>query len=897
MESQTGWSGSRTALDEIQCQKNYSSASHKNFSPTSISPDLRNYTTSQAIKYFLSPTRYRSQLLPNAYSDNMTQSSLGSSLLPSPHSRSASDIASIKNESMSSDTSYVRKWLNEAASMISSAKTSQFLQYPGQQQNASNLSTPPLTSNLSTASPLSDSHFSSTTQLSDSQLSSNSSSINTKIIKSSSIKRPYLSSNDPQENSFLHSSISKTSSPVFQYSPPKSSAFSSYRLNMPPPPLNIIETFMPSTPPSSAKTFGSAPYFPSGFGQISSGEDKNSTVRKAAEHFNILQSRLEKVAASQESHWTMRQNDSSDENRGKSDEFSSKSKNLSPCHRYYDSEIEDSDSMTNVAKYNIDGKKDTSKTDVERHESQGKKSRQAFVNKKVSNTSDCQNNAIICEADNPKPHETVFKSFLNIKKYVEHQDMSDISISERVTNILDTIKRNAISDIIKQNNVDDFDKTSVYPNDLLLLLTNNNGTIPDLGSAEWKDKSQLINTKENLKSKLQHAEKDLDLIKLYESTTNTASYNPFLDGDAGYEYINECINPFSEDLITDLSIDSSDEKFNNDKFIAGCRSKRRDSDSDESKTDVRNNKNAAGTPVLSRESSGSFKRKRRCSAEGGSPINIAEECIIKSRVEDEGISEEVFQNIEKSSPILKEGSEFSKTLKGVQSGMDNLTKLTDNVFVYEDDSQNNSPKSIQTTFLPSDERPVVIGGESEKSSFNTVDDHEVVSINENSIKSILTRLNSSNNPQSESTQRVRAYLESLHSRSLQSNSSDICQSVTTALPETPPISAHTSYSSSETPPPISHSLETVGTPDDKFVSSDGHVIPTFVYTTPPHSAGYNTKQPDPLGLSDGNGQPGTLQRSHSCETINSDTSITLDDFEEAACQVIGNLTVTLIYDK
>nr|XP_053626209.1 uncharacterized protein LOC128684099 [Cherax quadricarinatus] len=71
--------------------------------------------------------------------------------------------------------------------------------------------------------------------------------------------------------------------------------------------------------------------------------------------------------------------------------------------------------------------------------------------------------------------------------------------------------------------------------------------------------------------------------------------------------------------------------------------------------------------------------------------------------------------------------------------------------------------------------------------------------------------------------------------------------------------------------------------------------------TPPSSAGYSSTPPNSAGLAGsfevGHGAGQTLKRAMSCDSVSSDTSVTLGELEDTCGQVTGHLTVQLIYDS
>ncbi|MPC49564.1 hypothetical protein E2C01_043371 [Portunus trituberculatus] len=99
-------------------------------------------------------------------------------------------------------------------------------------------------------------------------------------------------------------------------------------------------------------------------------------------------------------------------------------------------------------------------------------------------------------------------------------------------------------------------------------------------------------------------------------------------------------------------------------------------------------------------------------------------------------------------------------------------------------------------------------------------------------------------------------------------------------------------------PPSSAGLVT-STPPNSAAS-----LATFA-DTPPSSAGYSSSGPNSADLSgsfDGGmaGGPGhgpTLKRAMSCDSVSSDTSVTLGELEDTFGQVTGQLAVQLIYDR
>ncbi|XP_042881869.1 uncharacterized protein LOC122259282 [Penaeus japonicus] len=70
--------------------------------------------------------------------------------------------------------------------------------------------------------------------------------------------------------------------------------------------------------------------------------------------------------------------------------------------------------------------------------------------------------------------------------------------------------------------------------------------------------------------------------------------------------------------------------------------------------------------------------------------------------------------------------------------------------------------------------------------------------------------------------------------------------------------------------------------------------------TPPSSAGYSSTPPNSAGLAgafEGGVSAGMLKRAMSCDSVSSDTSVTLGELEDTCGQVTGHLAIQLIYDR
>ncbi|XP_047493529.1 uncharacterized protein LOC125042106 [Penaeus chinensis] len=70
--------------------------------------------------------------------------------------------------------------------------------------------------------------------------------------------------------------------------------------------------------------------------------------------------------------------------------------------------------------------------------------------------------------------------------------------------------------------------------------------------------------------------------------------------------------------------------------------------------------------------------------------------------------------------------------------------------------------------------------------------------------------------------------------------------------------------------------------------------------TPPSSAGYSSTPPNSAGLAgafEAGVAAGTLKRAMSCDSVSSDTSVTLNELEDTCGQVTGHLAIQLIYDS
>ncbi|XP_063863190.1 mucin-2-like isoform X2 [Scylla paramamosain] len=99
-------------------------------------------------------------------------------------------------------------------------------------------------------------------------------------------------------------------------------------------------------------------------------------------------------------------------------------------------------------------------------------------------------------------------------------------------------------------------------------------------------------------------------------------------------------------------------------------------------------------------------------------------------------------------------------------------------------------------------------------------------------------------------------------------------------------------------PPSSAGLVT-STPPNSAAS-----LATFA-DTPPSSAGYSSSGPNSAdlsgsfdgGMAGGPGHGSTLKRAMSCDSVSSDTSVTLGELEDTFGQVTGQLAVQLIYDR
>lgn len=613
----------------------------------------------------------------------------------------------------------------------------------------------------------------------------------------------------------------------------------------------------------------------------------------------------------------------------------------------------------------------------------------------------------------------ITKSFLNITTPKVTMDFiqkeSDWSISNRVKSIFDDIKRNAISDFVKQKELDesakdgkdmgpeDKLKTSPMAGDWWSSFTDKNKVSEDLASKRnWPfidtqsakegipsiDSMKTGNTMPHNPTILQDKlSAELEIKILDEEVAQTMKSNTdWLENTRNSMQIaeNETLgeNNSKNTLISSIIAESKDENSNRNVQtvpfnVAGEEQKEEENKNKaitvEETTFKRSGKEGrrgsdgggrpsrgssrGDTPPLSRESRGSFKRARRGSGEGGSPVGggaMVEECIIRPRVEAEKPTDEEAAEVSASTELMREGSEFSKTLKGVQTGMDSLTRLTDNVF---EENERNTEAAIAASELaaskPMNERPKVLGGEnydnvsvtdtsgSDSSQYQCsssenrkswsgmdISNRDAMSDSrdsKDSEKSSLSNSSSRSDMESESTKRVRAYLESLSARIKQQipystsseshNSSSTSASsrlVSMSSSETPPTSARLmSYSSSETPPssacpmslsssetPPSSADAVAGTPGARPSLADTPTSPAFFAPTPPHSAGLNNLGNANLDgyvpVADGNG---TLQRTTSWESLNSDTSVNLGELEEAVGQVTAQLSITLIYDR
>lgn len=98
-------------------------------------------------------------------------------------------------------------------------------------------------------------------------------------------------------------------------------------------------------------------------------------------------------------------------------------------------------------------------------------------------------------------------------------------------------------------------------------------------------------------------------------------------------------------------------------------------------------------------------------------------------------------------------------------------------------------------------------------------------------------------------------------------------------------------------PPSSAGLHTATPPNS---ASSQHVFGE----TPPSSAGYSSTPPNSAELTGsfdagvaGMGPTSTLKRAMSCDSVSSDTSVTLGELEDTSGQVTGHLAIQLIYDR
>ncbi|KAA0199741.1 hypothetical protein HAZT_HAZT002351 [Hyalella azteca] len=352
---------------------------------------------------------------------------------------------------------------------------------------------------------------------------------------------------------------------------------------------------------------------------------------------------------------------------------------------------------------------------------------------------------------------------------------SDWSITNRVKSIFDDIKRNAISDFVKQKeldesskdaNTDDKVKANQLGTDWWSSFTDKNKVTEDLDAKPNWPFDVSSNVKEEISSldlmKTSNADRifqipkeliddklnseleikilDEEVAETMKSNTdwleNTPNRMLIAENDTIGEnnskntlissmktnYRNEDSNKETEKVAASnasFNTEQLKEKENKNQVVAIDESTFK-----RSGRDGRRGSDGAGrpsrvgsrgdTPPLSRESRGSFKRARRGSGEGGSPVGggaMVEECIIMPRVEAEKPSDEEVTEVSVSTELLREGSEFSKTLKGVQTEMDSLTRLTDNVFEEKERIVETGSEQIYVKTL--NERPKVLGGEIE----------------------------------------------------------------------------------------------------------------------------------------------------------------------------------------
>ena len=1044
VESQTGWSSGRKINDRSLTTPTSIHVSHHTSSGV-ISPIHQLSSTAQSIRNLLTPTHHQSQIIRNTTPQHLAPPPFGRTVSNSSHSRSTSDIPSVHgNSPQSPDSSYIRKWLGEAAALVSAVKIPQTVQFSSSIGFSSNLSsTPPPASALSSTPPLTDSHLSSTPPLTDSQLSI-SPPFTVAHLPTTPISNSLFANSHSSATHFasspIHSKVASTPPSLYFPSTPlpsasflHSSGSPSYLPTSSPP---ISASYVPSTPPPSAEYFPSTPPTSSYLAFSSERGSKMST--DALRHSQLLQARLAEVVAARRSSWI-----------DGSEILSNAAKIQSPSIVASDI-LTEKNSITSVGNYNtwsgrtnpiledktLDWRLKEMKSDKNLHQT-------SSLSEEYPSFKYTPETKIPEVYDKPDPFKLATglldkdttKSFLGFSTtkatdYLSKE--SDWSITNRVKNIFDDIKKNAMSDFAKQREEDESNnalklneeknKSSQFGSDWWSTFTDRNKLSEDLSTKkDWvystevgedirsgidliktSDSERIIPlnnvlTEEKITEELEAKKLDDEVAetlkitaqwsdnthidaKIMNDTENISVVNSknAIKSEKNDEFKDENSNN-SKNIMIDYAMPTTtppqilDQKENDNKnktptmeeatFKRSGREGRRGSDG------ARERRGSRGdTPPLSRESRGSFKRARRGSGgEGGSPVGggaMVEECIIRPRVEAEKSSDEEVAEVTVSTELLREGSEFSKTLKGVQTEMDSLTRLTDNVF-YE--KKNNAEANAVQRASASisrvlNERPKVLGGENIESVVifadnvsNNINDHSVVNFSSasehrrswagidsnnrdaksdsrdsrDSDKSSMSTSSSKSDVESESTKRVRAYLDSINPRFKPqmtiSSSSESQHSSSTAASsrlvsmsssETPPMSARLmSCSSSETPPssacPMSltssetppNSADAVaGTPGSRPSLSDTPPSPAFFAPTPPLSAGFGSNMnSDPAGSGEsvgayGTGGAGLLQRTTSCDSINSDTSVTLGELEEAVGQVTAQLSVTLIYD-
>lgn len=932
----------------------------------------------------------------------------------------------------SPDTSYIRKWLGEAAALVSSVKIPQTIQISSGVAFPSNLSsTPPLTSHPSTTPPLTDSHMSSTPPLTDSQMSltppfSVPQMPLTPPITSSFFPTTHISADQFSSSPILTRLTSTPPSAYFPSTPPPSASyihssnFLSYLSSAPP---HVATSYVPSTPPPSAEYFPSTPP-PSTY--LLFGSERGGVLSTdALRHSQLLQAKLAELAAARSSPWP-EENDIQSTSINisspvfvstttKSEMIKTGRENSSLVDNYNTWTGKTSDNKTDKT---LDWRIKEIQNESPVHDKSLSEEYSSFKytpETKIPESYEKQNDLIKFSSENTESEAPRSFLGLSVSKPIEYvQKESDWSISNRVKSIFEDIKKNAISDFVKQRELDESmkegaklqdDKTkgTQFTGDWWTSLTDRNKIAEDLeNKTSWgyneinrvserntdlddlmksSSESQTLDDKmavdlemkildeevaQAMKSnanwmdngKISPPNKHDDLISKTNARniTKTADNSQYHEMSSSAEIHKDGVTP---PISEQKEIDHKNKGVTIEEatFKRSGREGRRGSDGGSGRV---NRGSRGDTPPLSRESRGSFKRARRGSGEGGSPVGggaMVEECIIRPRVEAEKSNDEEVPQVTVSTELLREGSEFSKTLKGVQTEMDSLTRLTDNVFEEVDKTGDNTPTIVSQIVMKSlNERPKVLGGENgdeilvsdssaatctvslssseSRKSWAGIDSGSRETKSDcrdsrDSDKSSISTSSSRSDMESESTKRVRAYLESLSARIKQqipySSSSDSHNSSSTApssrlvsmsSSETPPTSARLmSYSSSETPPssacPMSvSSSETppnsadavAGTPGARPSLTESPTSSAFFGSTPPHSAGLSSSTNmtvDALSLMAGDGAipaAGLLQRATSCDSINSDTSITLGELEEAAGQVTAQLSTTLIYD-